>query len=229
MSPEDSSLLEDHRTELMTKINLKGSLLLDELLQRKALQRQQVDVIEVKQSQILLEKAGIKFIPIFITTVDEKLHWVAANGHVVSEVAQNRKPHSKWHMVCSFQLAVMWSENDWSFCVRLMNAGILQQSQNTEAGKIGQMLDFLLKGRADTMDKFIHSLRATKQDHVAEKYLRRALTPDTQIPDGGRGNNESQTIIAISGTQMVTVTLLEIQPYSQCTDRPVRYLANLMW
>ena len=59
-----------------------------------------------------------------------------------------------------------------------------QQSENTEAKQISRMLDFLRKGRADTMDKFIHSLRATNQIHVAQEYLGHALEPDTQSRDG---------------------------------------------
>ena len=46
------------------------------------------------------------------------------------------------------------------------------------------MLDFLQKGNADVMDKFIHSLRAADQIHVAEEYLRSARKPDTQSRDG---------------------------------------------
>ena len=49
------------------------------------------------------------------------------------------------------------------------------------------MVDFLRKGSADTMDKFIHSLRAANQIHVAQEYLRRALKPDTQSRDGEWG------------------------------------------
>ena len=55
-SPDNRSLLDKHRTELMETINLDGSSLLDQLLQRNALQPQQVQVIKVKQLQILLKR-----------------------------------------------------------------------------------------------------------------------------------------------------------------------------
>ena len=91
------------------------------------------------------------------------------------------------------------------------------------------MLDFLRKGKADTMDIFIHSLTATNQIHVAQEYLRAALKPDTQSRDGEWSDDENKITIA-SGSHMVAViTLLQIRPYSQCIDRPVRCLADLMW
>ena len=74
MTPENKSLLDRHRTELMESIDLEGSTLLDQLLQRDALQAQQVAVIKVKQSHTLLRRDGIKFIPVIITNVNHKLH-----------------------------------------------------------------------------------------------------------------------------------------------------------
>ena len=47
MSAEDKILLDKHRTELMEGIDLDGSSLLDQLLQRTALHSQQVDMIKV--------------------------------------------------------------------------------------------------------------------------------------------------------------------------------------
>ena len=47
MSAEDRSLLVKHRAELMDSIDLEGSSLLDQLLQRTALNSQQVDIIKV--------------------------------------------------------------------------------------------------------------------------------------------------------------------------------------
>ena len=92
------------------------------------------------------------------------------------------------------------------------------------------MLDFLRKGNADTMNKFIHSLRAAKQIHVAQEYLGCAREPDTQSRDGEWGDNERKFILAVSSTHVVAVALLYIQPYSQCIDRLIRCLANLvMW
>ena len=69
--------------------------------------------------------------------------------------------------------------------MRLTNVRILQQSEEGEAKQIGRMLDFLRKGRVGTMDRFIHALRAANQIHIAQKYLRAALKPDTQRLDGG--------------------------------------------
>ena len=59
MSPENKSLLDKHRTKLMEDIDLDGSTLLDELLQRNALRPQQLEVIKVKQSQPLLRHIGL--------------------------------------------------------------------------------------------------------------------------------------------------------------------------
>ena len=73
------------------------------------------------------------------------------------------------------------------------------------------MLDFLLKGDADTMDKFIHSLRAEGQIHVSQEYLLPALKPDTQSRDGEWGDDDSNLAIAASGNHMVAVMLLQIQ------------------
>ena len=89
------------------------------------------------------------------------------------------------------------------------------------------MLDFLKKGRADTMNKFIHSLRAANQIHVAQKYLRPAREPDTQSRDGEEVDDESKITIGITSNHTITVTLLQIQPYSQCIDWPFRCLATL--
>ena len=59
MSRENKSLLDKHRTELMESIDLAGSSLLDELLQRGALQPQQVQVIKVNSHRYRYERLGL--------------------------------------------------------------------------------------------------------------------------------------------------------------------------
>ena len=46
------------------------------------------------------------------------------------------------------------------------------QAEKGESNKVGKLLDLLCQGDDNAMDKFIESLKAAAQSHVAEAYLR---------------------------------------------------------
>lgn len=53
------------------------------------------------------------------------------------------------------------------------------QSEKGKYNQVGKLVDILLRGNVDTVDKFIHALNATGHSDLVTKYLREARTPDT--------------------------------------------------